>query len=265
MTSDVETNCHLKNVVSSMASTDNFYCGLSGIQLPIPKYQYPAEFQNTSRLTYYATIFNSIEVNSSFYKIPMERTVSKWAQSVGPDFAFTFKLFKEITHAKNLKFSTEHVQEFFHTISQTEVRKGVVLAQLPPSLTFESFTQFEKLIATIDAANKNHAWKIAVEFRNKSWYHEQVFELLTSADFAMVLHDIPKSASPIITTTDFVYLRFHGPTGNYGGSYTDAFLLEYAEYIKDWLSEGKTVYAYFNNTKGDAYQSANTLTRFVLN
>jgi uncharacterized protein YecE (DUF72 family) len=261
----IETNCSLNGVIAIMADTLEFYCGLSGIQLPMPKYQYPPAFQNASRLTYYATIFNSIEVNSSFYKIPMERTVSKWAHSVGSDFSFTFKLFKEITHCKNLNFSDEHIQLFFNTISQAHIRKGFVLVQFPPSLTFESFRQFETLMNSLHSANMNHRWRIAVEFRNKSWYNENVFDVLNSYNASMVLQDIPKSASPMITTTDFVYVRFHGPTGNYGGTYSEAFLAEYAAYIKEWLSEGKTVYAYFNNTKGDAYRNANTLKQVVSN
>ncbi len=88
-----------------MNSINNtFYSGTSGLVLPVPKLLYPAEFQDKSRLTYYASLFNSIEINSSFYKIPQIPTVCKWAESVPDNFQFTFKLSKAITHAKGLEF-----------------------------------------------------------------------------------------------------------------------------------------------------------------
>jgi uncharacterized protein YecE (DUF72 family) len=80
---------------------------------------------------------------------------------------------------------------------------------------------------------------------------------------AIVIQDIPKSATPLIDhTTDFIYLRFHGPSGNYRDSYSDSFLAEYATYIKEWLEQGKTVYAYFNNTMGEAFQNIQTLINY---
>src|SRR5688500_11363100 len=94
-----------------------FFSGLSGIELPVPKYQFPSEYQTTSRLTYYSSFFNTIEINSSFYKIPMNRTVQRWASSVEQNFKFTFKLFGEITHVKNLNFDVFHIERFIHAIN----------------------------------------------------------------------------------------------------------------------------------------------------
>jgi uncharacterized protein YecE (DUF72 family) len=103
-----------------------------------------------------------------------------------------------------------------------------------------------------------------VEFRNKGWYNDDVYHLLETYNAALVIHDIPKSTTPIIhTSPDFFYVRFHGPTGNYRGSYTDAFLLEYAEYINEWLAEGRIGFVYFNNTAGDAFQNLVTFQRVV--
>lgn len=241
----------------------NFYSGLSGLQLPLPKYQYPPEHQNSSRLTYYSTFFNSIEVNSSFYKIPMPTTVKRWALSVNDSFRFTFKLFQEITHIKGLLFNDSHVRQFMETISHVDVKKGCLLVQFPPSVTIEYFRQLDHILNSIKQCDPDNLWKVAVEFRNISWYIEEVYELLAGYNAALVLQDISKSATPFIHTSDFVYVRFHGPTGNYRGSYTDSFLLEYAEYIKEWLSEGKSVYVYFNNTAGDAFNNLATLNSFI--
>src|SRR5690349_976965 len=79
----------------------NYFSGTSGLVLPVPnKLFFPDEFKEGSRLNYYASLFNSIEVNSSFYKIPLGRTVANWSADVPEDFRFTFKLFREITHRK---------------------------------------------------------------------------------------------------------------------------------------------------------------------
>jgi uncharacterized protein YecE (DUF72 family) len=94
-------------------------------------------------------------------------------------------------------------------------------------------------------------WPVAVEFRHESWYKDEVFELLNQHQATMVLQDMPKSATPMEITVDrLIYLRFHGPSGNYKGSYSDSFLSEYATYVSEWLDDGKTVYTYFNNTAG---------------
>ncbi|MNL17286.1 hypothetical protein D3C87_1383710 [compost metagenome] len=80
----------------------------------------------------------------------------------------------------------------------------------------------------------------------------------------MVLQDKPPASTPMLDSElAFVYLRFHGPDGNYGGSYEEGFLYEYAGYIRDWLAEGKTVYSYFNNTIGSAVANLFTLRDMV--
>ncbi|HYF69508.1 MAG TPA: DUF72 domain-containing protein [Ohtaekwangia sp.] len=247
-----------------MHNTSNFYAGLSGIQLPVPKYKYPLEYQAGSRLTYYATHFNSIEINSSFYKIPGKNTVARWSSSVPENFRFTFKLFREITHAKNLDFDPGQVQKFIETIGHVSEKKGCVLVQFPPSLKTESIDQFNHLLHSIRIADPDSHWPIAVEFRNPAWYNDDVYDILTSYNASLVLHDKPVSATPLRQeTSDTLYVRFHGPTGNYKGSYSDDFLTEYAALILEWLEEDKTVYVYFNNTNGDAFNNLVTLKRFL--
>jgi uncharacterized protein YecE (DUF72 family) len=242
----------------------NYYSGLSGIELPVPKYQFPPEHQNSSRLTYYSTIFNSIEINSSFYKIPMTSTISRWVSSVPEHFKFTFKLFREITHVKDLNFDNSHIEKFIRTMSEAGSKKGCLLVQFPPSLKNHHIHQLDALLNDIKIADPAEEWNVAVEFRDQGWYNEDVFAMLESYNIALVIHDIPKSAAPLrLTSSDFIYVRFHGPTGNYSGSYGNAFLQEYAAYIREWLDDGKKVYVYFNNTKGDAYNNLRTLNSFV--
>lgn len=238
----------------------NFHAGLSGIELPVPKYQFPPEYHNASRLMYYATFFNSIEINSSFYKIPMKRTVVRWASSVPSDFKFTFKLFREITHVRDLAFEVSHIAEFLQTISYVEEKKGCLLVQFPPSLQSENIGQLGELLTAIQKADPQRMWHVAVEFRNRGWYIPEVYDLLESHNASIVIHDIQRSATPVNTiSSNVIYVRFHGPTGNYRGSYTEAFLQEYAEYLKDWLADAKKVYVYFNNTAGDAFNNLRML------
>jgi uncharacterized protein YecE (DUF72 family) len=238
----------------------SFHSGLSGLQLPIPKYLYPSPFEKASRLTYYSSIFNSIEINSSFYKIPQAVTVAKWAASVPEDFKFTFKLWKEITHSKELQFDKKDVVAFFKSINAVEKKKGCLLIQFPPRLDKISMDQLNELLGCIKEIDGTLGWKIAVEFRNNSWYDKQVYDLLRRYKVAVVIHDIPKSATPLINhSADLIYIRFHGPTGNYRDSYSEDFLHEYATYINEWIKEGKTVYVYFNNTMGDAFNNLKNL------
>ncbi|MDT0691134.1 DUF72 domain-containing protein [Salegentibacter sp. F188] len=250
-----ETDCGFRH---------HLYSGLSGLQLPTPKYLFPPPFKNSSRLTYYASIFNSIEINSSFYKVPRPATVANWAASVPEHFRFTFKLWKEITHKKSLNFNNEDVITFFNAINSVHTKKGCLLIQFPPGIGREYSTQLENLLGCINNSDPKQEWKLAVEFRNKSWYHEDVYDVLNFHKTAIVIQDIPKSATPLLNhKSDFIYLRFHGPTGNYRESYSEDFLREYGNLINEWIEEGKSVYTYFNNTIGDAFNNVKLLNHFV--
>lgn len=249
---------------TSPDSQHHFYSGLSGLQLPVPKYLFPPPYENSSRLTFYASQFNSIEFNSTFYKIPQPGTVANWAASVPENFRFTFKLWKEITHIKGFNFNPEDVVAFFNSIDSVKEKKGCLLVQFPPSIGKEYIRQLENLLSCIKESDPDQEWKVAVEFRNRSWYHEDIYDLLEFYKATMVIQDIPKSATPLLDQkSDFLYLRFHGPTGNYRESYSEDFLKENATLINEWIEEGKIVYVYFNNTMGDAFNNLTTLNRLV--
>lgn len=241
----------------------SFYAGLSGLQLPIPKYQFPPPYEEASRLTYYSTFFNSIEINGSFYKVPKEKTVANWVDSVHDDFRFTFKLWKQITHNKGLAFVPSDVELFMKAIAPAANKQACLLIQFPPSSGIENIIQLKNLLSVIRKVDV-HNWNIAIEFRNNSWYHKDVYRLLEMYNAALVIHDIPKSSTPLIdAAVGLVYVRFHGPTGNYRDSYSESFLSEYATYVRDWLNENKTVYLYFNNTMGDAFKNLRTLNKLI--
>ncbi len=118
-----------------------FYSGLSGLQLHIPRYLYPSPYENASGLTYYSTLYNSIEFNSSFYKIPRSATVTKWTNSVMDKFKFSFKLWKEITHCKGFNFNKDDVGLFIKAINNVQNKRGCLIIQLPPSLGKRIFSK----------------------------------------------------------------------------------------------------------------------------
>lgn len=247
-------------------SRGRFYSGTSNVVLPVPnKQHFPPDYQDKSRLCYYGSLFTSVEINSSFYKLPMPSTVAKWAGMVPEDFRFTFKLWKEITHNKGLVFEPDNVFRSFRVINNAGGRRGCVLIQFPPSVGVDHLRQLQALLVNLRDAGEETPWRIAVEFRNASWYKQDVYDLLYDWDAGLVLHDMTGSAAPFREPEqDFVYLRFHGPERGYRGSYTDEYLEEYAGYINGWLEEGKDVFAYFNNTMGNAVNNLISLNELIV-
>lgn len=246
-----------------MEKTATLFCGTSNVVLPVPnKTHFPPEYSEKSRLCYYASLFNSVEVNSSFYKIPMQRTVEKWAADVPENFRFTFKLWRGITHEKGCVYDPADITRFFQSINGIGQRKGCLLVQFPGSVTSFFLPNLARLLGEISEANTT-GWNVAVEFRDRSWYDDKTFELLEQHRAAVVRHDMPKSSTPLVDTeTPFVYLRFHGENGRYRGTYSGDFLREHAEFARSMTEDGKTVYAYFNNTMGEAVHNARDLQCF---
>ncbi|MDQ7947187.1 MAG: DUF72 domain-containing protein [Pedobacter sp.] len=244
---------------------ENYYAGTSGLLLPVPnKLFYPEAYKDRSRLCYYASLMNSIEINSSFYKMPQASTMKRWAADVPEDFRFTFKLFREVTHNKDLAFDPEVVARFMHVIAHVEEKKGCLLVQFPPSVRISHLSQLKLLMRMLRDQDPDLQWKIAFEFRHPSLYVDEVEELLENYQLGMVLHD-KKPAQTTMTNhhPDFAYLRFHGPNGDYRGTYSDDVLYDYASYITEWLQEDKKVFVYFNNTMGAALANLNTLGQMV--
>ena len=245
-----------------MKTDSSFYSGTSNIVVPIKQSQYPSEFSGASRLQYYASLFSSLEVNASFYKIPKAATVEKWRKSVPADFRFTFKVPKAVTHAKGLQFSAADVERFAEAVAHTGEKKGCLLVQLPPSARRERQEELEGLLECLRDDAKG--WKIAVEFRHISWHDRVLYRVLQSYGATLVEQDLPASATPPVQLAeDFTYLRFHGPEGGYRGSYDETTLAGYAARIVDGIKNGRDMYVYFNNTMGNAIGNLQTLNKKV--
>jgi uncharacterized protein YecE (DUF72 family) len=239
--------------------------GTSGIALPGAKSTFPPAYRESTRLTYYGSLFNTLEVNSCFYNIPKPQTFAKWATEVPKDFNFTVKLWKGITHLKGLDFSPEDVNRFVLAANAVGDKKGCLLVQFPASVRVDSLRKVEAILAHLQPA-RAEGWQLAIELRHNSWYVDSACDMFQRYGAAIVLHDMPASAPPfsLAQFSNCIYLRFHGPTGRYDGSYADTVLQQAAEAIRGWQGQGKAVYVYFNNTVGDAFNNARTLESFLI-
>jgi len=240
-----------------------FRAGTSGLVLREPNKQaFPDEHKQKTRLAYYSTLFNTIEINSSFYKPPLPVTFTKWSNLVPDNFQFTIKLWRNITHARGFTFSPADIAVFMKAAANLGRKKGCLLIQLPPSVTRAKTGSLKQLLEHVRTTGAG--WRLAVEFRDKSWYKEETWQLLDAFKASVVLHDMPSSLMRTpLNNDEFIYIRFHGLKGDYKGSYNQPHLQEYADRIRNWLGQGKDVYTYFNNTIGDAVPNLETLISLV--
>jgi uncharacterized protein YecE (DUF72 family) len=241
-----------------------FRIGTSGIVTPGTKESFPNEFKLSSRLNYYASLFNTLEVNSTFYKIPRQSTFKKWLCDVPTDFQFTIKVWQEVTHVKQLNINLENIDVFFTSANHIGDKKGCLLIQLPGRITADFTTPLKQILVRLDKLDPENQWRKAIEFRSLTWYSSKTYTLLDKYNTSIVLHDMPKSKNFNFNEgAAFIYFRFHGPKGDYRGSYSIGFLEEQAEKMRSLLHEGKDVYAYFNNTMGNAFENAMSLKAMV--
>lgn len=195
---------------------------------------YPVDLPSSKWLEYYVNFFNSLELNSTFYKFPKISTIKNWKYKIKNNFKLSIKANKIITHISKLK-NIEKLKEFLEIISILDKKLGVVLFQLPPSLKYEK-NLFINFINTLD---KN--LKYAIECRDKSWYNDEVYEILKQNNICLVWHDFNQEFI-FEYTADFNYVRFHGYSGKYIGSYPNNILKQIKSKV---LYES---YIYFNNT-----------------
>jgi uncharacterized protein YecE (DUF72 family) len=223
---------------------------------------YPRTVKPDKYLEYYITKFNCVELNSSFYHLPRDTTVRGWIKRTPDPFRICPKLSRFITHQKRLNDTEEPLRRFFELFEVMKSRLGPVLIQLPPGLLFDRSLAID--FVQILKVNYDH-YRFAIEARHKSWITDEVFSLLEKYNVAFVIAD-SGNRFPYYEaiTTDFIYLRFHGPENLYASDYTDAALYAFAEKIIAWLKNNKEVWAFFNNDfHGFAINNATKLREIV--
>lgn len=211
---------------------------------------YPQDLQAGQELDYYAQMFSSVEINSSFYRLPERATVQHWAYCTPTDFIFSVKASRYITHMKKLKDPEQGVPLLLDRISALGNKLGPILFQLPPHWRFNA-TRLQAFLESLPPD-----YRYAVEFRDSSWLNAQTLAILEQQQAAFCIYELAGFRTPDHVTTDFVYVRLHGPGDAYSGSYTDRKLHGHAEQFTQWASQGKQVYCYFDNDEA-AYAVSN--------
>ncbi len=213
---------------------------------------YPDRWPASKMLAWYQEHFDTVEVNNSFYRLPAEEAVQGWRSSTPPQFCFAVKGSRFLTHMKKLKDPAAGLEKFFSRVDLLGAKLGPILFQLPPH--FEVNTQ--RLENFLKALPRHH--KYAFEFRDPTWNHQEVFHLLKKYKAAYCAFDLAGYQSPIELTTDFTYVRLHGPGNKYQGSYTDDALHKWVCRINDWRTGLKAIYIYFDNDQA-GYAAHNAL------
>jgi uncharacterized protein YecE (DUF72 family) len=219
---------------------------------------YPADLPQKQWFEHYASVFDTVEINNSFYRLPEAATFAAWAERAPNRFLFAVKASRFLTHMKKLKDPEEPVERFFSRARALRKHLGPVLYQLPPGWKLDR-GRLEHFLHVLPR-NVRHV----LEFREPSWYADDVYALMRRHDVALCLHDMPGSATGRLRVGPFVYVRFHGASGRYAGSYPERRLGEWADWLNEQMAAGADVYAYFNNdVAGHAPRDAVTLRRLL--
>lgn len=221
---------------------------------------YPDHTPVHDRLGYYVQRFQTVELNSSFYRWPKQSTFASWRRRLPDGFQLTVKAPRGLTHAKKLyapEVWMERIKTCWHALQE---KRAVLLVQLSPNHSYD----YDRLSYFLDQVPD---WmRVAVEFRHPSWNNDAIFTLLEHHQAAYCIMSGAHLPCILRVTAPFVYVRLHGPDTDwlYGGSYSDTDLHWWADRIREWARIGKDVFVYFNNDGGgNAVRNAETL-RWIL-
>ena len=205
---------------------------------------YPPRLPASKWLEHYATFFDTVEVNATFYRLPKRSSVARWVEQTPPRFSFAVKASRYLTHVKRLNDVGPGLERFYACIEPLlgSSKLGPILWQLPPNFKRDD----ERLATALERLPKEQ--RHAFEFRESSWFHPEVYALLRKHRVALVIADRPEvhAFQSHEVTADFTYARFHSGTRGRRGNYSESELEEWARRFEDW-SQHVSVWAYFNN------------------
>ncbi len=218
---------------------------------------YPPGLPARLWLRHYASLFRTVEVNTTFYRLPRASAVDGWARQSPPGFLFTVKGSRYLTHLKRLTDMESGVERFYERIQPLidAGKLGPVLWQLPPNFQRDD----ERLAAALD---RLPGGRHCFEFRHASWFTDDVYELLRARNVALVIGDTPQRAFQTQEmTADWTFIRFHYGARGRNGNYSERELEVWRGRIARWAAE-REVFAYFNNDwEGYAVKNALWLIR----
>jgi uncharacterized protein YecE (DUF72 family) len=221
--------------------------GTSGYNYPEWKGSfYPSDLPATKFLPYYAGKFPTVEINYTFYRMPTPKLVAGWRAQVPPEFRFTLKAPKRITHDKRLRAAevAESLQGFLTAAAELGPQRAALLFQLPPNLKKDLplLTEFLSLLPPKTTA--------AFEFRHDSWLADDIFEALRSKNVALCIADSETRETPLVLTADYAYLRLRDE------GYGDADIARWSATARDLGTRASDVFVYFKHEdegKGAAF------------
>jgi uncharacterized protein YecE (DUF72 family) len=202
---------------------------------------YPEGLPAREHLAHYASRFNTVEINASFYRLPSESMARGWRDRAPEDFIYAVKGSRFITHMKKLNVDRESIDIFFERAALLKEHLGPILWQLPPNLHYDA-PRLDKFLSMLPKK-----FRYAVEFRHPSWNRDETFDVLRGHKAAHVHLSSMAMPMELTTTSDFIYIRFHGLQGGFAHDYTRPELEPWAEHCRAALRQGRAVYAYFNN------------------
>jgi uncharacterized protein YecE (DUF72 family) len=192
---------------------------------------------------HYVTLFDTVELNSTFYRLPAATTVTKWAEQAPDAFVYAAKVGQFGTHRMKLRDPAGWLARHLERIELLGPSLGPMVVQLPPRWKRNT----RRLDEFLSIAPRRHRW--AVELRDPSWVHPETMDVLRAHDAALVWHDLLPE-QPCERTASWVYVRFHGPNAvedRYRGRYGEAGLAPWIARLRPVLEDGADVFAYFNN------------------
>lgn len=234
--------------------------GTSGWQYPDWRGRlYPRELGSAQWLEYYASHFDTVEVNNTLYRLPNRETFAKWASLVPDDFEFAIKASRFLTHYKRLREPEEPVARLLACAEPLLSRIGVVLLQLPPDLRCVPSDLDRTLRAFAGQV------RVAVEPRNESWWNPEVRSVLESHSAALCLADRgSRIVTPLWRTADWTYVRLHFGRARPPSCYGVRALTTWTERLADLFGPDVDGYVYFNNdAHGCAVRDADALIRIA--
>lgn len=225
-----------------------FYIGCAGWALPKPsKPGFPSDGTHLER---YAARLPAVEINSSFYRPHQPKTYARWGACVPPEFRFSVKVPKAITHELRLAACEPLLDAFLGEATALGPRLGCLLVQLPPSFAFDAGIAGSFL----DMLRARHAGPVALEPRHATWFGEEATRLVTAHRIARVAADparVPAAGEPACWR-EIVYYRLHGSPRIYYSTYSGEYLDALADRLRAAAAEADAVWCIFDNTALDA-------------
>jgi uncharacterized protein YecE (DUF72 family) len=200
-----------------------------------------------AKLPFYAKVFDTVEVDSSFYRIPTKTMVKGWEKATGPSFQFSLKLPKTITHDRELVRTEDIFKKFLDVIKplQDANKLGCLLVQLGPGFTYDKVGNLESFLEALP-----EDIRFAVEFRHESWNRKDTWVLLKKHNIANTITDSPiEFLSEPVVTTHHAYVRWHGRGKKiwFDYTYSSSELEPWLAKLQEIEAKASVTYAYFNN------------------